>query len=122
MDQAPEPTRILYRGDNLHILRTYLADESVDLIYLDPPFYSQRNYQAFFRQVLPAMHSQVRTQAFGDTWRWSSQVEHTYREVAARADQEVGRALEALRGLLGPGALLAYLVMMAERLVELRRV
>lgn len=122
MDQTSELTRILYRGDNLHILRTYLADESVDLIYLDPPFYSQRNYQAFFKQVAPAVRSQVRSQAFGDTWRWSLEAEHSYRDVVARTAQEVGKALEALRALLGPGPLLAYLVMMVERLVELRRV
>ena len=122
MDQVSEPARILYCGDNLRILRTHLAAESVDLIYLDPPFYSRRNYQAFFKQVLSAARGPVRAPAFGDTWRWGPEVEHTYDALLAGGPADVGRTLRTLRGLLGPGPLLAYLIMMVERLVELRRV
>lgn len=122
MDQAPEPARILYCGDNLHILRTYLADESVDLIYLDPPFYSRRNYQAFFKQVLPTTRGSGRVPAFGDTWHWGPEAEQAYSELLRAASEAVGRALATLRALLGVGPLLAYLVMISQRLVELRRV
>jgi site-specific DNA-methyltransferase (adenine-specific) len=119
MKQASEPVRILYYGDNLHILRTRLADESVDLIYLDPPFYSQRKYQAFFKSTEQGSR---KVQAFADLWYWRPEVEHAYAELLDLADQDVGRVLRTLRDLLGPGPLLAYLVMIAERLVELRRV
>lgn len=119
MNQASEPVRILYYGDNLHVLRRYLADESVDLIYLDPPFYSQRKYQAFFKS---AARGPLKVQAFEDTWRWRPEVERAYEELVNLADQDVERVLRTLRDLLGTGPLLAYLVMIAERLVELRRV
>src|SRR5258707_3606096 len=122
MDQAQKPARTLYCGDNLEILRAHVAAESVDLIYLDPPFYSRRNYQAFFRQVMSSRHGQNRAPAFGDTWRWRPVVEQAYAELLAGAPADVGRALTTLRTLLGLGPLLAYLVMMGERLVELYRV
>ena len=122
MDQALESARILYCGDNLHVLRTHLADQSVDLIYLDPPFYSQRNYQAFFKQVLSTTRGHGRASAFGDTWHWRPEVDGAYAALLAGAPQDVGKVLNVLRSLLGPGPLLAYLVMMVERLVELRRV
>ncbi len=113
---------ILYYGDNLHILRTRLADESIDLIYLDPPFYSQRNYQALFKRTPLVMDVHSRTPAFGDTWRWEPGVEQSYALLLARSPAPVTRALAALRDLLGPGSLLAYLVMMTLRLLELSRV
>lgn len=122
LDRSPELTRILYCGDNLQMLRTHLADESVDLIYLDPPFYSRRNYQAFFKQVPLAADGPARAPAFGDTWNWGSEAEQAYAETLAGVSEVVARALSTLRALLGPGPLLAYLVMMAIRLVELRRV
>src|SRR5579859_1306343 len=123
MDQATEPARILYCGDNLHILQTRLAAESVDLIYLDPPFYSQRNYQAFFKQIVPATPGNGKVPAFGDTWRWKPEIERAYAALlSGDAPADVGRALSTLYNLLGPGPLLAYLVMMGERLIELHRV
>ncbi len=122
MDQASDLARTLYFGDNLHILRTHLAADSVDLIYLDPPFYSQRSYQA----VVKAAHSngggQSRVPAFGDIWRWDATVAQSYAELLVGAPDTIARAMAALRALLGPGPLLAYLVMIAERLLELRRV
>lgn len=119
MLQAHNLARTLYCGDNLPILRNHLVDESVDLIYLDPPFYSQRNYQAFFKQA-PA--NQARTPAFVDVWRWKPGVEETYAELLACAPATTTRVLAALRELLGPGPLLAYLVMLAARLLELHRI
>jgi len=120
MEQIADHAQTLYCGDNLSVLRSQLADESVDLIYLDPPFYSQRNYQAFFKQTVPALNGHLRAPAFGDTWHWDETSEQAYAALLTGAP--VARALIALRELLGPGSLLAYLVMMALRLVELHRV
>ena len=120
MDSAPALTRALYCGDNLHILANSLTAESVDLIYLDPPFYSQRNYQAFFKPT--PLHAQSRSPAFGDTWRWHTEAEQVYSSLCTRAPTPVIHALSTLRELLGTGPLLAYLVMMTERLIELHRV
>lgn len=122
MVQVSDHAQTLYCGDNLPVLRSQLADESVDLIYLDPPFYSQRNYQAFFRQTSPALNGHLRAPAFGDTWRWDEASEQAYTALLACSPAPVARTLTALRELLGPGPLLAYLVMMARRLTELRRV
>lgn len=123
VDLSSDCSRALYFGDNLHILRTHLAADSVDLIYLDPPFYSQRSYQAFIK----ATHAnngagQGRVSAFGDVWRWNAAVEQSYAELLVSAPGTGARAMIALRELLGPGSLLAYLVMIAERLLELHRV
>src|SRR5579885_3893237 len=106
MDQSPGLACTLYCGDNLPILRTRLADESVDLIYLDPPFYSQRNYQAFFKKPPSALNGHARAPAFGDTWRWGPDIEQSYAEMLAQAPGAVSRALRTLRDLLGPGPLL----------------
>ncbi|MGH2482628.1 MAG: DNA-methyltransferase, partial [Ktedonobacteraceae bacterium] len=122
MHQASDPAHTLYFGDNLHILRTYLADESVDLIYLDPPFYSQRSYQAFVKMAHSNEAVQNRVPAFGDVWRWEEAVEQSYAELLVSAPGASARAIAALHALLGPGSLLAYLVMVAERLLELHRV
>ena len=122
MEPVSEHEQTLYCGDNLPVLRSLLADESVDLVYLDPPFYSQRNYQAFFKQASPSLNGQLRTPAFEDTWRWDEASTQAYAALLTATSPSVARALTALHELLGPGSLLAYLVMMAQRLVELRRV
>lgn len=110
----------LYYGDNLDILRRYIADESVDLIYLDPPFNSNTDYNVLFAEK-DGSDDASQVQAFGDTWRWNNLSEATYAELMARADR-VTECLQAFRTFLGPCDMLAYLVMMAPRLVELRRV
>ena len=120
MNEAEVPMRTLYCGDNLPILRAHLADESVDLIYLDPPFYSQRNYRAFLKP--PASNGHARAPAFADIWHWDSEGEQTYAALLADTPAPLARALVALRDLLGSGPLLAYLAMMATRLIELHRV
>lgn len=120
MNQAANLAQTLYCGDNLPILRAHVADESVDLIYLDPPFYSQRNYQAFFKSL--ASNGHARAPAFADTWHWDAEVEQTYHALLAGVSPLVARSLIAMRDLLGTGPFLAYLIMMAVRLVELRRV
>lgn len=110
----------LYYGDNLDIMRRYLADESVDLIYADPPFNSNRNYNVLFEEK-DGSRAASQILAFEDTWTWDAGAEETYADIVTRGDK-VSDALEAFRKFLGPCDMLAYLVSMAPRLVECRRV
>ena len=113
----------LYYGDNLDILRNreYFPDECVDLIYLDPPFNSNRNYNVLFRSESGA-DSQAQITAFEDTWHWGEMAEDTYRDLITDAPEKVSTAIEALLNLIDRNQMMAYLVMMTARLVELRRV
>ncbi len=113
-------TNVLYYGDNLDILRNHIPDESVDLIYLDPPFNSNRSYNVLFREET-GVSSAAQIEAFEDTWNWAGAAA-TYDEVIRGPNQDVARMLEALVEGLGSNAVTAYLTMMAIRLVELRRV
>lgn len=110
----------LYYGDNLDILNRYIPDESVDLVYLDPPFKSNQDYNVLFKEKNGSQAaSQIR--AFEDTWTWSSDDEVVYADLVTKGGR-VADCLRAFRTFLGPCDMLAYLVMMAPRLVELRRV
>ena len=113
----------LYYGDNLDILRTgeYFPDESVDLIYLDPPFNSNRNYNVLFKSE-SGIDSEAQITAFEDTWHWGETAEATYRDLIADAPEKAATAIEALMNLIDRNQMMAYLVMMAARLVELHRV
>ncbi len=113
----------LYYGDNLDILRSreYFPDECVDLIYLDPPFNSNRNYNVLFKAESGA-DSQAQITAFEDTWHWGETAEETYRDLITDAPEKVSTAIEALLNLIDRNQMMAYLVMMTARLVELRRV
>lgn len=116
------PGNTLYYGDNLDVLRDRIATESVDLIYLDPPFNSNRSYNVLFK-AHGGDESQAQIEAFDDSWHWSQQAEAQYAAlVAGGAPIKVAEAIEAMHDLLGPNDVLAYLVMMTARLVELRRV
>ena len=110
----------LYYGDNLDILRRYVRDESVDLIYLDPPFNSNQTYNVLF-QERDGSQSASQIKAFGDTWHWDETAARSYEETVEAAGQ-VAEAMQAFRKLLGTNDMLAYMSMMAPRLVELRRV
>jgi site-specific DNA-methyltransferase (adenine-specific) len=111
---------ILYYGDNLDILRRYVKDESVDLVYLDPPFNSNATYNVLFKEKDGSeAASQIR--AFDDTWTWGQDDEAMFREIQL-AGGKVADCLGAFRLFLGPCDMLSYLVMMAPRLMELRRV
>jgi adenine specific DNA methylase Mod len=110
----------LYYGDNLDILRRYLKDETVDLVYLEPPFNSAQNYNAFFHEKDGAdAASQIR--AFEDTWRWNQESQKVYEELTLQPGK-VSEVMEAFHTFLGTNDMMAYLAMMAPRLVELRRV
>ena len=113
---------VLYYGDNLDVLRERIAAESVDLIYLDPPFNSNRSYNVLFGQT-HEHDDRAQIEAFDDTWTWTPETERLYLGMmAGGAPGKVADALQAMHGLLGEGEVMAYLVMMAARLVELHRV
>lgn len=117
----PTPNNSLYYGDNLDILRKYIPDESIDLVYLDPPFNSKRNYNVLFNN--PKGHqSQAQITAFEDTWHWGEQAEREYNEVLQQPNTDVAEMMVALRKFLRQSDMMAYLTMMANRLLELHRV
>jgi len=118
---ARPPNRLFY-GDNLEVLRRDIASESVDLVYLDPPFNSNRSYNVLFKHKTGS-EAQAQIEAFDDTWTWSQEAEREYAELMnGGAPARVADAIEAMRRLLGENDVLAYLVMMTARLVELHRV
>lgn len=111
----------LYYGDNLDILRRYIAGESVDLIYLDPPFNSNADYNVLFAEKDGTQpHSQIK--AFKDTWTWDLEAAQEYAEVLRSGHDRIAKCLKGLHDVLGGSDMLAYLSMMAIRLIELRRV
>ena len=110
----------LYYGDNLDILRRYLKDETVDLVYLDPPFNSAQSYNAFFHEK-DGTDAASQIQAFEDTWHWNQESERTYQDLVLQPGK-VSEVMQAFRTFLGQNDMMAYLAMMAPRLVELRRV
>ena len=108
----PEKNK-LYYGDNLQVLRDYIPDASVDLIYLDPPFNSRQDYNVLFAEK-DGTRSASQITAFKDTWEWNEEV--------VEQGCRVADTMRAFRTLLGGTDMLAYLAMMAPRLIELRRV
>jgi site-specific DNA-methyltransferase (adenine-specific) len=111
----------LFCGDNVQILREAIADDAVDLVYLDPPFNSNATYN-----VLPKAPtgegSQAQIEAFGDTWRWDAAAERAFDEVIISGNAAAAEMLRAMRSFIKENDMMAYLTMMAVRLVELRRV
>ncbi len=121
MSPKPITENTLFYGDNLFILREHIPSESVDLIYLDPPFNSSRSYNVLFRDE-HGTESQAQIEAFEDTWHWNLEAEHTYTELLTEAPDHIAKMVESLRDFIGTNQMMAYLVMMAARLVELHRV
>jgi site-specific DNA-methyltransferase (adenine-specific) len=121
MSPRPITENILFYGDNLFILREHIASESVDLIYLDPPFNSSRNYNVLFKDE-HGTESEAQITAFEDTWHWNLAAEAAYSELLTEAPDHVAKMIESLRDFIGTNQMMAYLVMMATRLVELHRV
>jgi len=111
----------LYYGDNLQVLRSSVATESVDLVYLDPPFNSQANYNVLFKAPT-GQKSEAQIEAFEDTWHWNDHAERAFDEVMKSGNGDVAELLRALRSFLKENDLMAYLTMMAIRLLELHRV
>lgn len=116
-----EPTgNLLYYGDNLDVLRLHVPDASVDLVYLDPPFNSNATYNVLFGHA-SGEKAAAQIKAFDDTWHWDSAAAAAFEQAVSNGG-DVAKALVAFRTLLGPSTMLAYLAMMAPRLVELHRV
>jgi site-specific DNA-methyltransferase (adenine-specific) len=125
----------LYFGDNLQVLREHISAESVDLIYLDPPFNSKRDYNLLFkapksagRKSAPGAapgaedYSGAQITAFEDSWHWGGPAEREFEEIAQGKNTEVSELMQAILRFLGRNDMMAYLTMMANRLLELHRV
>ena len=121
MTPKPITHNTLFYGDNLPILREHIPDQSIDLVYLDPPFNSSRSYNVLFKEE-SGKDSESQITAFDDTWHWGAQAEELYAELVTEINGTVGQMIGALRGAIGENQMMAYLVMMAGRLVELHRV
>jgi site-specific DNA-methyltransferase (adenine-specific) len=114
-------TNVLYYGDNLDILHKYISDESVDLIYLDPPFNSKKDYNILFKET-SGLESEAQIHAFTDSWHWTQSAQDTYQELITKAPMKVGKLIDSLHSAIGQNDVMAYLVMMTIRLLELHRV
>jgi len=114
-------TNQLFYGDNLAILREHVRDESDDLIYLDPPFNSNASYNVLFKAP-GGEQSQAQIEAFDDTWHWNEVAARAFDEVLTGRHSDAAIMLKAMRSALGEKAMMAYLAMMAVRLIELHRV
>ena len=111
----------LYYGDNLDVLREHIASESVDLIYLDPPFNSNAGYNVLFKAANGA-GTDASIEAFDDTWTWGDASKEALMDIAGGTNRQLQVMMEAMHSAIGENPLMAYLAMMAVRLVELRRV
>ncbi|MDQ1328856.1 MAG: hypothetical protein QG641_2142 [Candidatus Poribacteria bacterium] len=112
---------ILYYGDNLDILRKYIPDNLVDLIYLDPPFNSKANYNILYKEP-SGDFSDAQITAFEDTWHWAEKAETTFKEIMDSTPANVVDMMRAFRSFIGNNDMMAYLTMMCIRLIELKRV
>ncbi len=110
---------VLYYGDNLDILRRYIKDETIDLIYLDPPFKSEQDYNVLFAEK-NGSRAAAQIKAFGDTWRWDQAAAASYHEVVETGPQRVSQVMQGFLTFLGQSDMMAYLSMMAPRLIALR--
>jgi site-specific DNA-methyltransferase (adenine-specific) len=114
-------TNALYYGNNLSVLRESVPSESVDLIYLDPPFNSNASYNVLFKAP-SGEQSEAQIEAFEDTWHWNESAELAFDEVVTGPHSDAAIMLRAMRSALGENDMMAYLAMMAVRLIELHRV
>lgn len=112
---------ILYYGDNLNILRDKIKEDTIDLIYLDPPFNSKADYNILYREPT-GEPSKAQITAFEDTWHWTAETQLAFQEIVDRAPAHVIEMMNAFRTFVGLNDMMAYLTMMCIRLLELRRV
>jgi DNA modification methylase len=112
----------LFYGDNLDVLREHVADECIDLIYLDPPFNSNQDFNVLFAEQ-DGSRSAAQILAFEDTWRWDQTSARAFHKVIESNDvpARLPPTMMAFRQAIGDSDMLAYLSMMAPRLVEMRR-
>ncbi len=114
-------TNVLYYGDNLDILRKYIPDSSIDLVYLDPPFNSKKDYNILFKEN-GGVESEAQVHAFTDSWHWTQTAQDTYQEIVTKGPLKISKLIGALHDTIGTNDVMAYLVMMTIRLIELHRV
>ncbi len=114
-------TNRLYYGDNLEVLRGEIADASVDLIYLDPPFNSNASYNILFKAPSGG-GADASIEAFGDTWQWGPAASEALMDITQSGNHKLHVLMQALKTGVGENAMMAYLAMMAVRLLELHRV
>jgi len=113
---------VLYYGDNLDILRHHIKDNSVDLIYLDPPFNSKADYNVLYKEPTGEA-SKAQITAFEDTWHWTEETGRAFSDIIERAPADVVEMMRSFRHFIGQkNDVIAYLTMMCIRLLELKRV
>lgn len=112
---------VLYYGDNLYILREYIGDKSIDLIYLDPPFNSRATYNVLYKEPT-GEPSRAQITAFEDTWHWTEEAKKTFDEIVDKAPSPVVEMMSAFERFIKRNDVMAYLTMMCIRLLELKRV
>ena len=115
------PPSVLYYGDNLDVLTSSVKDEVADLVYLDPPFNSKADYNVLFREE-DGTRAAAQYRAFRDTWRWDQTAAAAFRRAVQSRHARVPEVMQGFRSMLGESDMLAYLSMMAPRLIELHRV
>jgi DNA modification methylase len=115
------PRNVLYYGDNLDMLVKYVRDETVDLVYLDPPFNSNQNYNVLFDEH-DGTRAAAQLHAFEDTWEWDSRSQLAYETLVEGGHTRIAQTMRAFRTFLGESDVMAYLALMAPRLLELKRV
>lgn len=116
-------TNRLYYGDNLDVLRTHIPDESVDIIYLDPPFNSNASYNLLFKSPPPrndqqTSDKQAQIVEFEDTWTWGEASQNALMDIASGTNRPLTVMMNAMHSAIGENPLMAYLALMAVRLVE----
>src|SRR4051812_12478565 len=109
---------LLYYGDNLRVLQERVTSESIDLIYLDPPFNSNQDYNVLFREYDGA-RAAAQIKAFTDTWEWNEEAAVAYALLVETGPTRLAQILCSFHGFLGHSNMMAYLAMMAPRLLEL---
>lgn len=114
-------TNTLYYGDNLKVLKEYIPDNSIDLIYLDPPFNSKAPYNILFKEPTGEL-SEAQITAFEDTWHWTEEAERTFQEIIDKGSPEVIEMMSSFIEFIGRNDVMAYLTMMCIRLLELKSV
>jgi site-specific DNA-methyltransferase (adenine-specific) len=114
-------TNKLYYGDNLDVLREHIPDASVDLIYLDPPFNSNASYNILFKSPAGA-GADASIEAFDDTWAWGPTASSALMDITQSGNHKLHVLMQAMKTAIGENAMMAYLAMMAVRLVEMHRV
>jgi len=120
-ENAPVPQHgTLYYGDNLEVLRQHIKDETVDLVYLDPPFNSNATYNVLFAEK-DGTEAAAQIKAFDDTWRWDTAAAQALDDAMSQGGK-LAATMQAFAGMLGQSNMMAYLAMMAPRLAELKRV